>query len=145
MQKLILVVFFATASLASHANDAAQGLFLKARCDGKLSSVVLSSLKDAISSSQKYRLVSSLDDDGRFDTVQTIYVTCVENTDVTAVATSYGIAKCHTKTQCGSVQDGASLNVALCNANLSADCGRALFKAFEFYLNIPNRPPLKLN
>jgi hypothetical protein len=144
MRKLILVVFLATSSLASNANDAAQGLFLKTRCEGKLSSVVLSSLKDAIGASQKFRLVSSLDDDGRFDTVQTIYMMCTENNDVTAVATSYGIAECHTKTQCASVQDGASLNVALCNANLSADCGRALFKGFEFYLNVPNRPPLVL-
>jgi len=144
MRKLILFVFLATSSLASRANDAAQGLFLKASCDGKLSSVVLSSLKDAIIASQKYRLVSSLDDDGRFDTVQTIYLVCRENNDFTAVATSYGIAKCRTKAQCASVQDGVSLQVALCNANLSADCGRALFKAFQFYLNIPNRPPLML-
>jgi hypothetical protein len=144
MRKLILVVLLATSSLTSHANDATQGLFLKTRCEGKLSSVVLSSLKDAIRASQKFRLVSSLDDEGRFDTVQTIYMMCTENNDVTAVATSYGIAKCRTKTQCASVQDGVSLNVALCNANLSADCGRALLKGFEFYLNIPNRPPLIL-
>src|SRR5882672_4004371 len=38
-------------------------------------------------------------------TVQTIYMMCAENNDVTAVATSYGIAKCRTKTQCASVQD----------------------------------------
>ena len=136
--------FWSCSSLPSRASDAAQGLFLKTSCDGKLSSVVVSSLKDAIGGSGKFRLVSSLDDDGRFDTVQTIYMVCRENNDVTAVATSYGIAKCRTKTQCASVQDGASLNVALCNANLSADCGRALFKGFEFYLNIPNRPPLML-
>ena len=30
--------------------------------------------------------------------------------------------------------------------NVSANCGRQLFKAFDFYLNLPNRrPPLKLN
>lgn len=83
MRTRILVLFLATSSLASHANDAAQGLFLKTHCEGKLSSVVLSSLKDAVSASQKFRLVSSLDDDGRFDTVQTIYMTCVENDDAT--------------------------------------------------------------
>jgi len=143
MEKLILALFIATA-VASQASDAAQGLFLKSRCEGKLSSLVLSSLKDAVTASQKFRLLSRLDDDGRFDTVQTIYMMCTENNDVTAVATSYGIAKCRTKTQCASVQDGASLNVALCNADRSADCGRALWKAFEFYLNIPNRPPLML-
>lgn len=107
MQKLILVVLLAT-SLASYANDAAQGLFLKTHCEGKLSSVVLASLKDAVSASQKFRLVSSLADDGRFGTVQTIYMMCADNNDVTAIATSYGIVKCRTKTQCASVQDGAS-------------------------------------
>jgi hypothetical protein len=38
--------------------------------------------------------------------------------------------------------DGESLNVSLCNANLSVDCGRALFKAFDYYIGL-NRP-LKL-
>jgi len=105
--------------------------------------VVLSSLKDAITASGKYRLVFGLDDDGKLDVVHTIYMKCVENNDVTAVATQYGVAKCRNSRECGSVNDGESLNVSLCNANLSADCGRALFKAFDYYVGL-NRP-LKLS
>jgi hypothetical protein len=88
-------------------------------------------------------LVSSLDDEGKLDLVHTSYMTCAENNDVTAVATEYGVAKCHSSKECGSVADGDSLNVSLCNANLSADCGRALFKAFDYYIGL-NRP-LKLS
>jgi hypothetical protein len=73
--------------------------------------------------------------------VQTIHMTCAENSDVTAVATQFGIAKCRSTTICHSVIDGISLNVALCNANLSADCGRALFKVFDAYINRPNPTP----
>lgn len=62
-------------------------LFIRARCDGKLSSIVPSALEDAARASGKYDLISSLDDNGRFDKVQTIYMTCAENNDVTAVAT----------------------------------------------------------
>ena len=91
------------------------------------------------------QLVASLDDNGHLDTVQTIYMTCAENNDVTAVATQFGIAKCRSTTVCHSVIDGISLNVALCNANLSADCGRALFKAFDAYINRPNPTPLNVD
>ena len=104
---------------------------------------MLSSLKDAITASGKYRLVSSLDDDRKLHVVHTIYMMCAENNDITAVATQYGIAKCHNSKECGSVNDGESLSVSLCNANLSADCGRALFKAFDYYVDL-NRP-LKLS
>src|ERR1700688_1424682 len=91
------------------------------------------------------QLVASLDDNGHLDTVQTIYMTCAENNDVTAVATQFGIAKCRSTTVCHSVIDGISLNVALCNANLSADCGRALLKAFDAYINRPNPTPLNVD
>jgi len=103
---------------------------------------VLASLKEAISTSGKYRLVSTLDDEGKLDLVHTIHMTCVENNDVSSVATQYGIAKCKSSKECGSIIDGDSLNVSLCNANLSADCGRALFKGFDYYMGL-NRP-LKL-
>ena len=143
MNRLLPLLLVSLATLPSLAADNAQPVFVRSRCDKKLSSVVLSSLKDAISTSGKYRLVSSLDDEGKLDVVHTIYMTCAENNDVTAVATQYGIAKCRSAKECGSVNDGDSLNVSLCNANLSADCGRALFKAFDFYIGL-NRP-LKLS
>jgi hypothetical protein len=145
MKRPVLVLFIFLTSLAAYSADAAKPLFIMARCDGKLSTVVFSSLKEAASASQKYRLVSTLDDNGHLDTVQTIHMTCAENNDVTAVATQFGIAKCRSTTVCHSVIDGISLNVALCNANLSADCGRALFKAFDAYINRPNPTPLNVD
>jgi hypothetical protein len=102
--------------------------------------IVLSWITKSVNESQKYRLVSSLDDSGNFGTViHTIYMSCTENKDVPAVASNYGIAKCNSNKQCASVIDGESINVALCNLRLSPDCGRQLFKAFDTYQNIPNR------
>ena len=66
----------------------------------------------------------------------TLYMMCAENNDVTAIATQYGIAKCRNSKECGSVNDGESLSVSLCNADLSADCGRALFKAFDYHIGL---------
>jgi len=138
----VVVVFM---SFFAHAETAPRPLFVRAKCDGKLSSVVLSALKEAVTASRKYQLVPTLDDNGHLETVQTIYLTCAENNEVTAVATQFGIAKCRSTTVCHSVIDGISLNVALCNANLSADCGRALFKYFEAYMNRPNPTPLNVD
>jgi hypothetical protein len=139
--KKLFVLLFLTSSVTAFAADERQPVFIKARCEGLHSMVVLSSLTKSVVDSEKYRLVSTLDDNGHFGIVHTIYMTCAENKDATAVATSYGIAKCQSSNQCGSVIDGESINVALCNASVpSADCGRALFKAFEAYMSIPNRP-----
>jgi hypothetical protein len=121
MNRLLPLLFFTIATLPAYAADNTQPVFVRSRCEKKLSSVVLSSLKDAIATSGKYRLVSRLDDDGKLDLVHTIYMMCTENNDVTAVATQYGAAKCHSTKECGSVNDGDSLNVSLCNANMSAD------------------------
>lgn len=139
----LLLIVISTCFLA-HAETRQTPLFIKAKCDGKLSSVVLSAFKDAAVASQKYELVASLDDNGRLDTVQAIYLSCVENKDVTAIATQFGITKCKSATVCHSVIDGLSLNAALCNANLSSDCGRALFRVFEAYMDRPNPTPLKV-
>ena len=87
-----------------------------------------------------------MEDNGHFDTViDTIYMTCAENKEVVAIATQYGIAKCHSSKQCGSVNDGDSLHVALCNITLSQDCGRALFKVFDEYTKIIPSRGLKLS
>jgi hypothetical protein len=129
----------------AHAQTSLKPLFIKAKCDGRLSSIIVPALKDAARASQKYELVDSLNDSGRLDTVQTIYLTCVENRDVTAIATQFGIAKCQGPTVCHSVIDGLSLNAALCPAGRSSDCGRALFKVFDAYINRPNPIPLKVD
>lgn len=142
--RCILIATALYASMFCQAQTSQKPLFVMARCDGRLSSIVLSALKDAATASQKYYLISTLDDNGRLDLVQTIHLTCAENKDVTAIATQFGIGKCQSKTVCHSVIDGLSLNVALCNADLSADCGRALFKAFDAYIRRPNPVPLKI-
>jgi hypothetical protein len=144
MRCLILVVMATSISLFTHAEVKNRPIFIRARCNGKLSAIVLTALKDAVKSSPKYQLVDGLDDNGLLDTVQTIYMTCAENNQVTAVASQFGIAKCQGPKVCQSAIDGLSLNVALCNANLSADCGRALFKAFDAYVNRPDQTPLKI-
>lgn len=142
--RCILIASALFASMFCQAQSNQKPLFIRARCDGKLSSIVLTALKDAATASQKYYLISTLNDNGRLDVVQTIHLTCAENNDVTAIASQFGIAKCQSTTVCHSVIDGLSLNVALCNANLSADCGRAIFKAFDAYMNRPNPTPLKV-
>jgi hypothetical protein len=144
MIRCILIATVIFSSFVAHAETHPKPLFFMAKCDGRLSSVVLSALKEAAVASQKYELVSSLDDNGHLDTVQTIHMTCAENKEVTAVAIQFGIAKCQSITVCHSGIDGLSLNVALCNANLSADCGRALFKTFDAYVGRPNPIPLKI-
>ena len=144
MKRFTLVVVVISVSFLARAETGQKPVFIMAKCDGKFSSVVLAGLEDAVRASQKYQLVPTLDDNGRFEIVQTIHLTCVENNDVTAVATQFGIAKCLSKSVCHSVIDGISLNVALCNANLSADCGRALFKVFDAYIRRPNPTPLKI-
>jgi hypothetical protein len=143
--RCILIATAVFASMFCQAQTSQKPLFVMAKCDGRLSSIVLSALKDAATVSQKYYLISTLDDNGRLDVVQTIHLTCTENKDVTAIATQFGIAKCQSRTVCHSVIDGLSLNVALCNANLSVDCGRAIFKAFDTYINRPNPAPLKVD
>jgi hypothetical protein len=142
--RYILVASAFVASMFCQAQNSPRPLFIMAKCDGKFSSVVLSALKDAATASQRYFLIPTLNDNGRLDLVQTIHMTCAENKDVTAVATQFGIAKCQSTTVCHSGIDGLSLNVALCNTNLSADCGRALFKTFDAYINRPNAMPLKI-
>jgi hypothetical protein len=103
MNRVILVVLLTTASLSAYAADSAQPVFVRARCDKKLSSIVIASLREGITASGKYRLSSSLDDEGKLDLVHTIFMTCAENNDVSSVATQYGIAKCHSSKECGSI------------------------------------------
>jgi hypothetical protein len=144
VKRLTLGAVVTFSSLFAHSQTVPKPIFIRAKCDGNISSIVLSSLRGTTNASPNYRLVLSLDDNGRLDIVQTIYMTCVENKDVTAIATQFGIAKCKSATVCHSVIDGMSLNATLCNANLSADCGRALFKVFDAYINRPNPSPLNV-
>ncbi len=144
IESLALILLFTLAPLAANAAESPIPLFIRAACDGKLSSVVLFSLKEEIRTSTKYQLTPGLDDNGRMDKVLTIYMSCAERSDVVAVATNYGMAHCFSGTDCRGAVDAISIKSALCAADAAAECGRALFKAFDDYVRTP-RPPLKLN
>jgi hypothetical protein len=53
MNRLIRLIFLTTASLSAYAADSTQPVFVRNRCDKKLSSIVLSSLKEAFNASGK--------------------------------------------------------------------------------------------
>jgi hypothetical protein len=98
--RLALISLFALASLAANPAEHPSPVFIRTTCDGKFSSAALSSLKEEIRTSTKYQLVPSLDDNGRMDEVLTIYMHCTEHSDVVAVATNYGLAKCLSVKEC---------------------------------------------
>jgi hypothetical protein len=138
--------FFSLLSLVSTACNAQSpsSVFVKTACDGKISSALLASLRDAISNSQKYRLMRTLADDGQMDIVLTINMHCTERNNSAAVATVFGKAKCLSTTNCHLAIDGSSLKSSLCDADVAAECGRTLFKLFDDYVSNPLKPPLTL-
>jgi hypothetical protein len=141
-----LVILLATLMPpVAYAADGAKAVFIKTNCAGKISSVLLSSVRNEIGASIKYRLTDTLDDDGQMDTVFTIYMMCSERESVTGIASVLGQAKCFSKTDCRLVADGSSLRSDLCDSKAAAECGRSLFKAFEDYTNNPRAPKLKVN
>ena len=94
--------------------------------------------------SQKYRLARNLADGDQMGVVLTINMNCTERTTIAAVASAYGLAKCFGEKNCHLSIDGNSVRSDLCDSNAAADCGRALFKAFDDYASTPIRLPLKL-
>jgi hypothetical protein len=141
MKCSIAVFVFTISCLAAYGADR-EPVFVKGSCDGSATSAtVLSSLKDIIQISDKYRLITSLDDGGRMDTVLTIQLSCKERGNLTAVATVYGEAKCFGPAKCHGAFDVPSLRVDFCD---STECGRSLFRAFENYMNNPNKTHLIL-
>ena len=137
--RLILILLLGLTSLAAEA-ESSQGVFVRAQCDGKIASAVLSSFKEAIRDSQKYQLVPNLKNEGRLGKVLAIYMVCTERTDFASIATTYGQGKCIASTNCGVTVDGSSLKVAICDSYAAADCGRALFKKFDDYMSNPIAP-----
>jgi hypothetical protein len=148
MKHLILAMSLTIAAVANAADASKASVFIKAACDGKLSSVAIASLKEAIGNSQQYHLVPNLSDEGRMGEVLTIEMACSERTDVAAIATTYGKSQCFPGAYCHGVVDGSSLKSALCDSNAIADCGRSLFKTFDDYashMKSPGAPQLQLH
>jgi hypothetical protein len=130
---LVLILLFTLASQAANAAESPRPVFVHAVCDGKISSAVLSSFREDIRTSQKYRLVPTVDDNGSMDVVLTVYMHCTERNGAAAVATTYGKGKCVSATRCHGTVDGSSVRSALCDSNAAAECGRVLFNAFDDY------------
>jgi hypothetical protein len=141
---LFALLLALTPPLASAA-DGVQAVFIKTTCAGKISSVVLSSLRNEIGASPKYRLTDTLDDNGQMDIVLTIHMKCSERESVTGIASVFGQAKCFSKKDCHLVADGSSLRSDLCDSSAAAECGRELFKAFDDYMSSPLAPRLKMH
>lgn len=142
---LILILLFILVSLAANATESPRPVSVKAACLGKISSAILSSFREEIRTSQKYRLVPNLSDNGAFDIVLTVNVDCTEGNNSVAVATVFGAAKCFSVKNCHLSVDGSSLKSDLCDSNGATECGRTLFKAFDTYMSSPLGPPLRLN
>lgn len=145
MDRLILVLLFMSAPLLARSAGIPKSVFIHAECDGTISSAVLSSLREGIRTSPKYQLVRTLEDDRHMGIVLSIYMNCAERNDVSAVAIAYGAAQCYSEKNCHLSIDGHSIRSTLCDHSAAAECGRELFKAFDDYVNGPNKALLKLN
>ncbi|MGB7642318.1 MAG: hypothetical protein WBL82_13620, partial [Terriglobales bacterium] len=110
-------------------------VFVKATsCDGKLASVLFSSFKEAISTSQRHELVRDLSDNGKMDMVLTIQMACEERNNSVSVKSVYGMAKCFGPKNCHAALDGRTGNVLSCDSNGEPICGKELFREFEYVL-----------
>lgn len=140
----ILISTFIYAFLVGHAAEAQKPVFVKGICLDPISSNVMSSLKEEIRKSSKYRLVRDMYDEGQMDVVLTINVSCTERTNVAAIATVFGAVKCFGTNNCHHAIDGASVRANLCSADATPECGRELLKAFDDYVINPIKPTLDL-
>jgi hypothetical protein len=140
MRKSILILIVALAPVADLGAQNTRSVFISAQCEGKSSSAVLTSFKKAIQTSQKFRVVPTMEDEGRFGVVLAVYIVCAERPDFTAVATTYGQGRCAAANSCGVMVEGVSLKLAVCESSAAANCGRALFAAFDDYVSKPAAP-----
>lgn len=119
-------------------------IFIKGKCDGKLSAALLSSFKDALTTSHRYRLIEELNDGGKNDKVVFVQMACVERNNTVAVASAYGVAKCVGAIECHTVLDGSSMNPMLCDSSSDSQCGSELFKTLDLWATTA-KPILKVD
>ena len=142
---LLMLMLFALISLSANGAENPHPVFVKAACDGKISSAVISTLREEISNSQNYRLVPNAVDNGQLDIVLTIEVDCAERNESAAIATIFGRVKCLDVKDCRLAIDPSSMRSHLCNAKDVTACGRSLFNTFDDYMKRPTRTQPKLN
>jgi TPR repeat protein len=115
--------------------QALRPVFIKsASCDGNLASVLLSSFKNAISTSQRHEIIRDLSDNGKMDTVLIVQMACEEHNNSVSVKSAYGMAKCFGPKNCHVALDPRTGNVLSCDPNGEPICGKELFKEFEHVL-----------
>jgi hypothetical protein len=136
-----LIIFGASSlGFAQQASDnakPAKPLFVKAQCDGQLSSGVLTSFKQAILDSKQFVIASRLDEFGLNRASGYISMVCTERSDTVAVASVYGTSSCLGPNDCRAGIDGRSLSVALCDGKSSVDCGKQLYQHLVDWLHSP--------
>ena len=119
-------------------------IFIKAKCDDKLSAALLSSFKDALTTSHRYRLTEGLNDEGKNDKVVFVQMACMERNNTGAVASAYGLAKCVGPTECHMALDGSSMNPMICDSSSESQCGTELFKTLDLWATTA-KPILKVD
>lgn len=144
MTRLAMVLLLALSSVLTYAEGQPKPVFLKATCDGKLASGLFASFKEAIQTSKRYELVPDLSDNGKMDVVFNIQMTCGERGNAISVASVYGLSKCFGPKNCHASLNGSTLNVLMCDPNGEVQCGRELFKTFEYVLAKVGMPGVKL-
>ncbi len=122
-------------SFVANAAEPAKSVFVKATCTGKLSSAVLHRFEEELRRSQRYQLISTVDDNGRMDVVLQVHVSCAEHDNFVAVAIVYGLAKCFEPKHCRVTMDGNTLTAILCDSNGIENCGQLLFRSFDSYVS----------
>ena len=151
MKRIVFALFLVLTSVIANGADAPKSsVFIKPRCESKVSSAVLAFLKTELESAPKFHIVPNLTDEGRMGEVLTIDIVCAERTDIgiAGVATTFGKGKCFPGAYCHGVMDGSSLMSTLCDMAASPACGKVIFKAFDEYVShmaSPGAPQLQLH
>jgi hypothetical protein len=124
-------------SQTSENTKSVKPLFVRAKCDGQLSSGLLTSFRQAIVDSKQYVIISRLDEYGLNKTSAYVSMVCTEQTNSLAVASIYGESHCVGPNDCRTGIDGRSLSVAMCGGKNTADCGQQLYQHFVEWLHSP--------
>ena len=144
MRNAIVAVSIALLSIFARAEEP-KPVVVRADCDGKLTSMLLTSFKEAIGNSRKYEIVPDLTNNGKNGIVLVIQMTCGERNNAVAVASVYGLAKCYGPKNCHQSVSASTLNILMCDLNSEAQCGRELFKELESILSTDRMQGLALD
>jgi hypothetical protein len=137
MKRLVLILWVTPTSLAAYAAHIPKPVFVKATCDAKPSTVLLSFLEEALQTSNRYELVANLGDNGKMDVVLTVNMVCAERDSLIGVASVYGMVKCFGPENAITSIDGSSEHAHVRSQRGSA-MGERTFQEFEFVLSKSN-------